>query len=58
MSGIVPPYLQRRVRVALIFRRYMEDADWLGNSALYAVLEALSAEVLDALDPVGGDAQD
>ena len=51
MSDIVPEYVRRRVRVAAIFRHYMDDADWLGNSALYAVLEALSAEILDALDP-------
>ena len=52
MSDIVPPYLQRRVRVALIFARYMDEAADHQNSPLLAELEALRAEILAALDAV------
>jgi hypothetical protein len=54
---IIPPYLARRARVAVIFARYTADAEHRENSPELALLEALRAEILDALDPEihGGD---
>ena len=54
---IIPPYLAHRARVAVIFARYLADAEVRRNSPEMALLEALRVEILDALDPElhGGD---
>lgn len=47
---IVPPDLQRRARIARIFRVYIAQADAVLDSPRAAILEVLQHEVLDALE--------
>ena len=60
-SPFVPPYLARRVRVAVIFEREISDAQRAGHEWVAAQPLQLRDEVLAALDPEisnGGDAHD